>query len=93
MNKLSFLDELLKIGAMKPMNKIATLIGNPPAGMMDPEPAPEAIELEPDNASTHLPRTAKLPSQNTPGTLGNVTAPQEPIDLFPQNRPWEEPRR
>ena len=92
MNKLSFLDELLKIGAMKPINKMASLLGEPPAGMMDPEPAPEAIEVEPASAITRLPETAALPSQNTPGTLGKVTAPQEPIDELLQNRAWEEAR-
>jgi len=95
MNKISFLHELVKLGAATRMIKLAyggeTDAGTVntvdiPHGMVGSDPVPESIRVSPDDASTRLPDSSKTPSAIQAGRLGSVTQANEPIDRFKNNR-------
>lgn len=90
MNLLSFVDELVKVGAMHPLYKKAEGSDDAPAGMMDHSAPPPAIELDPADATTRLPRTAHLMAAVRGGSLGGVTSPRHPIDRERFNRVYQE---
>lgn len=94
MNKLSFLDELLRCTSFAPIVKQAyadyeanTI--DAPAGMMDSTQSPPQIATVPDEASSRLQDTAHLPAAIKPGQLGAVTDAKAPIDQERFNRPYD----
>lgn len=93
MNLTSFVDELVKVGAVTCLYKRAADIDTViPAALMDPAPAPPTKRVAPDEASTRV-SNAHLPSAlGTPGRLGAVTTAKEPIDQERFRRPFVERR-
>lgn len=93
MNLLSFVDELVKVGAVRPMYKRAMggLESEPPAGMMDSGPVPPVKRLVPAEASTRI-ETAHLPVAIKPGSFGRVEGARHPIDQERFNRPFKDKR-
>jgi hypothetical protein len=95
MNKMSFVDELVKVGAMRCLLKRASDVNtiDVPEGMMSNAPTPDAIRLHPDQAATRLPATAHLMSSlDMPGMLGSVTQAVDPIDREKFNRAYKDRR-
>lgn len=91
MNKLAFLDELLRCCSFAPIIKKAyednTI--DVPSGMMDAAPSPPQLIAVPDEAASRLPNTAHLPAAVKPGQLGGVTDAKMPIDRERFNRPYD----
>jgi hypothetical protein len=101
MNKISFLDELVRLGGATRMLKQAyggsegtgeTSTVDIPHGMVGSDPTPESIRVAPDEAATRLPETAKLPSNIRPGRLGGISQAKDPIDRFKFNRAYRDRR-
>ena len=101
MNLISFVDELVKLGAGHQLVKRAYdgLEGtgdvhmiDVPQGLMDSEGPPAAIRVAPDEAATRLPGTSHLPSHVPEGTLGGVTTAKDPIDREKYNRAYKDSR-
>lgn len=92
MNKVSFLDELVKLGCCKQLLKRASDGGSEsseiPQGMASGDPVPDSIDVHPTEAQTRVPLTAHLPSPIHPGSLGGVTQAKHPIDRKRFNRSW-----
>lgn len=93
MNLISFIDELVKIGATKCLVKRSAdvAMSDPPAGMMDPSAPPPVKRVAPDESSTRL-LNNHLPSQIKPGALGPTAESTRPIDQERYNRPYVERR-
>lgn len=93
MNRISFVDELVKVGAIRCLYKRATdLDATIPEALMSSGPVPDSKRVVPDEASTRV-DNAHLPSVlGTPGRLGDVTVAKKPIDQERFNRPWIERR-
>lgn len=93
MNLLSFVDELVKVGAIDCLYKRGADIATSeiPAGMMDTAPTPFAQRLVPDEAGSRLDTTAQ-PSIVESGMLGSTSGAKKPIDRERFNRPWVERR-
>jgi hypothetical protein len=87
MNKISFLDELVKLGCCKHLLKRAES-SSIPVGMASSEPAPESIDTHPSEANTRIPLTAHLRSPIRPGAIGRVTQAKDPIGKHRFNRPY-----
>lgn len=99
MNMLSFVDELMKIGAMHPIiEKHAFAEGHDtttvdvPHSMMGAGPVPPSINTRPDEAGTRLPRTGRLMPQVRAGELGGVAQAKDPIDRHKYNRAYRDRR-
>lgn len=101
MNRISFLDELVKIGSATDMIKAAYGGGSDagtvntvdiPHGMVGSDPVPESTRLSPDDASSRLPNSSKVPSAIRPGRLGGVTQAKDPVDRFRFNRVYRDRR-
>jgi hypothetical protein len=96
MNKLSFLDELMKLGGAMCLVKRAEMgdvnTVDIPHGMMGSDPMPAGDRLVPDDAATRLPATAHLPSRIQGGSLGGVTQAKDPIDREKYNRAYRDRR-
>lgn len=94
MNKISFLDELLKLGGATRVVKVAYQgaadSSEAPQGMTGSGSVPESIRVAPHEASTRLPKTSHLPSQIKPGALGGVTQAKDPISKHRFNRAWRD---
>lgn len=72
MNLLSFVDELIKVGAMG--------ISTQKEASADSDITPESIEVRPDEAATRLPLTTGVKPAVLAGTLGTVGESRNPID-------------
>jgi len=89
---LSFVDELVKLGAGRQLVKTGEVTQGDlntidiPSGMMDSESPPVAELIVPDEAATRLPRTGHLAPQVVAGELGDVTDAKDPIDRERFNR-------
>jgi hypothetical protein len=94
MNLLSFVDELVKVGAVSCMYKRGADITNTeiPAAMMSPDHPPPFHRLAPDEAATRLPN-AGLPSQVQTGTLGTSSGAKDPVDQQTRARLYAERSR
>jgi len=93
MNTLSFLDELVKIGAARCLLKSAEInTVDIPQGMMGDGVVPPSITVAPSDASTRLPRTGLKPATFPSGHLGRSTEPKDPIDRFKYNRAYRDRR-
>jgi hypothetical protein len=94
MNKVSFLDELVKTGCCRHLLKRANEGGSEsseiPQGMASGDPVPDSLDVHPTEAKTRLPLTAHLPSPIHPGIQGGVTQAKNPIDRFRFNRSWKD---
>jgi hypothetical protein len=91
-NPVSFVDELVKVGALDCLFKRADdgqiNAGDIPHAMMSPGPTPVSIYLNPAQAATRLPLTAASPIAVVPGRLGPVAAAKDPIDRERFNRAY-----
>jgi hypothetical protein len=96
MNLLSFVDELVKVGAMGCLYKRADdgeiNASEIPHGMMSPGVTPPSILLNPALAGTRLPLTAASPISVEPGQLGALATTREPIDREKFNRAYKDRR-
>jgi hypothetical protein len=96
MNLVAFVDELVKVGAMKCLYKRAddgdVNTADAPHGMMSHDPMPESIRLNPAQVGTRLPRTAAGPATITAGELGSVATARNPIDREKHNRAYKDRR-
>lgn len=94
MNKISFLDELVKLGCGKRLLKLAegSESSEIPVGMASSDPVPESIEVRPTDATSRVPLTAHLPTPIRPGALGGVTQAKTPIGRHRFNRAWRDER-
>ena len=101
MNLVSFVDELVKISAMRVLTKHATgeidstsnvNSNEPPAAIMGSGRVPDSFRIIPERVSTRLPNTFDSPSQIVAGALGNVTSSKDPIDRDKFNR-WYRDKR
>ena len=92
MNLGSFVDELMKVGAMDPIKKHASTTVDVPSSMMDNGLVPESIDVRPDEAGSRLPRTGHLPPQVDGGNLGQVAQAKDPIDRQKYNRAYRDRR-
>lgn len=91
MNKISFLDELMKLGGVRIVVKTANeLTSDPPAGLMSAEGVPETMVNHPAEASSRLPLTSGMPAQIGQGGLGEVSQAKAPIDQHKFNRGYRE---
>jgi hypothetical protein len=80
MNPVAFLDELVKLDAMRPLvEKHAHSVVDGLYGLAN-DFAPPALPLRPDDAKTRLPRTGHRPKLVPAGHLGEVTPAKDPID-------------
>jgi hypothetical protein len=94
MNIVSFIDELVKIGAAKVFVKNAEMVGaEAHHGMVGDSPMPDHTEVFPHDVRTRLPITATTTSFIVPGALGNVDEAKEPIDQERFNRSYREKRQ
>ena len=92
MNRISFLDELIKLGGVRCVVKVSSeLTTDPPAGLMSPDAAPPAEPHRPTEASSRIPATAHLPTQVYAGRQGKITTSKNPIDKYKFNRGYREP--
>lgn len=96
MNLLSFVDELVKVGACRCMYKRAADMtsGDPPAGMMDPAPAPPFKRVVPDEASTRTANAHRslVVQPGAAGGFGSVAGTKKHLDEERFNRPYVERR-
>lgn len=100
MNLVSFIDELVKLGAARSLFKTGADIHStsnvnsvePPSSIMGGGAVPMAHRIVPEKASTRVPDTFDIPSQITPGSLGGVTGSKAPIDRDNFNR-WYRDKR
>ena len=97
MDLVSFVDELVKIGAMDCLRKRADDAGSThtidaPAGLMDTGPIPPQVFVAPYQAATRLPQTAHLAPTVEAGQLGGVTYPRDPVDREKFNRAYRDRR-
>lgn len=102
MNLVSFVDELVKLGAIRPLIRKFASGGDGdqgriesvdiPHGMMSPEPVPDSIYTHPAMAATRLPATGHTQGSIEPGNLGGVTEPKHPIDEDKFNRAYRDRR-
>jgi hypothetical protein len=101
MNLVSFVDELVKISAMRSLVKRASgeidATSNvnsvePPASIMGGGAVPPSLRIVPERAATRLPESVDIPSQIVAGSLGNVTGSKDPIDRDKFNR-WYRDKR
>ena len=91
MNKISFLDELMKLGGVRVIVKTADdMCSQPPAGMMSGESAPPADVQHPAEVETRLPISSRTPGAIQPGDLGDITSAKDPIDRHKFNRAYRE---
>jgi hypothetical protein len=105
MNLVSFVDELVKLGAGRQLLKRA--YGGPndgdgagndantvdvPHGMMGADSPPPSDRVSPSEASTRLPLTYHLPSTVQSGNQGDITEPKDPIDKHKYNRAYRDRR-
>lgn len=87
MNLFSFVDELMKVGAMDPI--IHKHASDAPVGLEGSESMPPSDLLRPDEASSRLPKTTSFKSVVDSGNLGKVEQAKNPIDQQRFNRPYE----
>lgn len=101
MNLISFADELVKVGALRPLLEKHAYGGDAahdtttvdiPHSMMGSGAVPESIRVAPDEAATRLPRTAHRPSIVQSGHIGEVAQAKDPIDRFKYNRAYRDRR-
>jgi hypothetical protein len=100
MNLVSFVDELVKLGAARTLFKRAGEVDStsnvntvePPTSIMGGGAVPMALRVVPEKASTRLPESVDVPSQIVAGALGGVTGAKEPIDRDKFNR-WYRDKR
>lgn len=100
MNLISFVDELVKISALRVLTKRAAEMDStsnvnsvePPAAIMGGGAVPDSLRVVPERASTRLPETIDIPSQIVAGALGGVTGSRAPIDRDKFNR-WYRDKR
>jgi len=91
MNKLSFLDELMKLGGARAVIKTANeTASQAPSGMGSDGSAPKADIVRPNEVATRLRTAAKSKGAITAGGLGGVTQSPEPIDGERFNRGYRE---
>lgn len=91
MNRISFLDELLKLGGVRVVVKVSSdLTSDPPAGLMNPDAAPPAEPHQPTEAASRLPATAHIPAQIHAGQQGDITTSRNPIDQYKFNWGYRE---
>jgi len=94
MNLVSFVDELVKVGAMDPLLKRAAEdessssmnTNTAPAGMVGEGAVPRALRLVPGRATTRLGDDSGVVSQIVAGAQGAVTGSRDPIDRNKYNR-------
>lgn len=100
MNLVSFVDELVKLSAMRVLTKRGSEVWatsninsyEPPAAMMGSGVVPDAMRIVPERSATRLPLTFDSPSQIVPGALGEVSSAKSPIDRDKFNR-WYRDKR
>jgi hypothetical protein len=100
MNLVSFIDELVKLGAARSLIKRAgeadatsnVNSSEPPATIMGGGAVPMALRVVPEKASTRLPDSVDVPSQIVAGSLGDVSGAKYPIDRDKFNR-WYRDKR
>lgn len=96
MKLIAFVDELVKVGAMKCLYKRADdgsiNAAEAPHGLMSSDPSPPSLRLHPAEAATRLPRTVEGPNAVTPGLLGPVAGTRSPIDREKFNRAYKDRR-
>jgi hypothetical protein len=100
MNLVSFVDELVKLGAVRSLIKSAGEIdstsnvnsSDPPATIMGGGGVPSSLRVVPEKASTRLPESVDTPSEIVAGSLGSVTGAKAPIDRDKFNR-WYRDKR
>jgi hypothetical protein len=100
MNLVSFVDELVKLSALRVLTKRAgeidatsnVNVSEPPSAIMGTGVVPLAHRIVPERASTRLPETFDAPSQIIPGSLGDVSSSKAPIDRDKYNR-WYRDKR
>lgn len=99
MNKISFLDELIKLGGVTGMYKrafdgetLGDISADIPSGMMGTEPVPGSIRTIPDEAGTRLPNANHSGNSVSSGRLGPVTQARNPIDRERFNKIYRERR-
>lgn len=81
MNRISFLDELIKLGGARCIIKHSNeLMSDPPGGMMETSSVAAAEPHRPSEASSRLPDVAGHGGKIVPGSLGNITEAKDPID-------------
>jgi hypothetical protein len=88
MNLASFVDELIKVGAMNALMKVGGEAdvssdagsSDQPASMVGSSPFPDALRVVPARVSTRLAETFDHPSAIESGDLGSVTSATAPID-------------
>ena len=87
MNRISFLDELMKLGGVRSIIKEGgTIMSEPPGGMMSQDAVPPAEPHRPSEASSRLPAVAGHGGNIEAGKLGVVTSAKNPIDQHKFNR-------
>jgi hypothetical protein len=92
MNKISFLDELMKLGGVRVVIKTASsVIGSPPDGMVSDEAAPKADLVRPDEVATWSKPAGKSAGTIAQGTQGEITSSPDPIDRLRFNRGYQGP--
>lgn len=89
MNMISFIDELVKLGAGRVLVKDAATTSEAPEGMVGVDSVPDSDDVWPHDVRTRLPETARGVSQIAPGELGPVSLAKEPIDQERFNRSYE----
>lgn len=96
MNLVSFVDELVKVGAMDCLYKRAddseVTTEDVPHMMLSNDPMPPTDRLHPAEAATRLPLTAGGIASIVPGTLGPVAGARNPIDRERFNRVYRDRR-
>ena len=100
MNLVSFVDELVKIGAVRGLIKRSGEIDatsnvnsvEPPAAIMGGGAVPPSLRIVPERAATRLPNSEDVPSLIIAGALGGVTGAKAPIDQDKYNR-WYRDKR
>jgi hypothetical protein len=92
MNLISFVDELVKVGAVRCLIKRSADISmGIPDGVMNGASPPPSKTVMPDDASTRLAPT-NMQSGIKPGSIGDVGLSKAPIDRDRFNRPIVERR-
>lgn len=80
MNKVSFLDELVKMGGVTGALKVAQGFSDPPAGMIpDDGPVPDEKVHRPEDPSTRVSNRGAVPSRVPSGHLGSITSVGESV--------------
>jgi hypothetical protein len=97
MNLLSFVDELMKVGAMEPLIRKHADAGDAPTvdipqSLMGSGAVPTNINPKPDEASTRLRQTGHLTPAIGAATLGPVLLSRDPIDREKYNRAYRDRR-